>query len=55
VFAAHQVGGSIAAFGAALLRVKFGDYASAFYITGILCVITSYFVLQITVKEKVAS
>jgi predicted MFS family arabinose efflux permease len=52
VFAAHQVGGSIAALGAALLRVKFGDYASAFYITGLLCVITSYFVLQMNwVKE----
>lgn len=52
VFAAHQVGGSIAAFGAAVLRIKFGDYAAAFYITGILCLITSYFVLQITSKEE---
>jgi predicted MFS family arabinose efflux permease len=53
VFAAHQVGGSIAALGAALLRVKFGDYASAFYVTGLLCVITSYFVLQMNwVKES---
>ena len=52
VFAAHQIGGALAAFGAGLLRVKFGDYATAFYITGILCVITSYFVLQITIKEK---
>jgi len=48
VFAAHQVGGSIAAFGAAVLRIKFGDYAIAFYITGLLCVITSYFVLKIS-------
>lgn len=55
VFAAHQVGGAIAAYGAAVLRIKFGDYAAAFYITGILCVITSYFVLQITLKEKVKS
>jgi len=55
VFAAHQIGGSIAAFGAAVLRIKFGDYAAAFYITGILCVITSYFVLQITLKEKVSN
>ena len=53
VFAAHQVGGAIAAFGAAALRIKFGDYAAAFYVTGIMCVITSYFVLQITLKEKV--
>ena len=52
VFAAHQIGCALAAFGAGLLRVKFGDYAAAFYITGILCVITSYFVLQITIKEK---
>ena len=34
VFAAHQIGGSIAAFGAAVLRVKLGDYAAAFYISG---------------------
>ena len=47
VFASHQIGGSIAAFGAAVLRVKLGDYAVAFYISGALCVITSYFVLQI--------
>ena len=52
VFAAHQIGGSIAAFGAAVLRIKFGDYAAAFYITGVLCLITSYFVLQITSKEE---
>ena len=47
VFAAHQVGGSIAAFGAAVLRVQFGDYAIAFYLSGLMCLITSYFVLQI--------
>ena len=54
VFAAHQVGGSIAAFGAAVLRVKFGNYSSAFYISGILCVITSYFVLQIGKRKEKA-
>jgi MFS family permease len=47
VFAAHQIGGSIAAFGAAVLRVQFGDYAIAFYISAVMCLITSYFVLQI--------
>lgn len=52
VFAAHQVGGSIAAFGAAVFRIKFGDYAAAFYITGILCVITSYFVLKISLPSS---
>ena len=47
VFAAHQIGGSIAAFGAAILRVKFGNYAVAFYAAGILCLGASYIVLQI--------
>ncbi len=47
VFASHQLGASVAAYGAALLRVKFGNYALAFYIAGILCVLTSVAVLQI--------
>ena len=41
VFVAHQIGGAIAAFGAAVLRVQFGDYAIAFYISALLCLITS--------------
>lgn len=52
VFAAHQIGGSVAALGAAILHTKFGDYATAFYISGLMCIITSYFVLRIgKVKE----
>ena len=51
VFAAHQIGGSVAALGAALLRVKFGNYAAAFYIAGILCLGASYIVLQIGKKR----
>ena len=47
VFAGHQIGGAIAAFGAAVLRVKLGDYAVAFYISGAMCIITAYFELQI--------
>ena len=47
VFAAHQIGGAVAAFGAAILRVQLGDYAMAFYISGALCIVTAYFVLQI--------
>ena len=52
VFAAHQVGGSIAASGAAILRVHFGNYALAFYIAGILCLASSYIVLQIGKSDK---
>lgn len=55
VFAAHQIGGSIAAIGAAVLRVKLGDYAAAFYVSGALCLITSYFVLQIAKDRDTAS
>ena len=55
VFAAHQIGGSVAALGAALLRVKFGNYAVAFYIAGILCLGASYIVLQIGKKSSTES
>ena len=41
VFTGHQIGASVAALGAALLRVKFGDYAASFYIAGFLCLIAS--------------
>ena len=52
VFAAHQIGGSAAAFGAAVFHTKFGDYAYAFYLSGFMCIITAYFVLKISkVKE----
>lgn len=47
VFAAHQIGSSIAALGAALIRVKFGDYAIAFYISGAVAVITAFLILDI--------
>jgi MFS family permease len=55
VFVGHQIGGATAAFGAAVLRVNLGDYAAAFYISGAMCIITSYFVLQIAkgVDDKV--
>jgi len=52
VFAAHQIGGSIAATGAAILRVVFGNYALAFYIAGILCLGASYIVLQIGKRKS---
>ena len=55
VFAAHQIGGSVAALGAALLRVKFGNYAVAFYIAGSLCLGASYIVLQIGKKSSTES
>ncbi len=54
VFVAHQIGAFAAAFGAALLRVKFGDYAIAFYISAAMCIVAALLVLQIA-KGKSAS
>ena len=47
VYAAHQIGASVAALGAAILRVKLGDYALAFYISGAFCLLSAALVLRI--------
>jgi hypothetical protein len=47
VFVGHQIGASVAAIGAALLRVKLGDYALAFYISAAMCLVASIAVLRI--------
>lgn len=47
VYAAHQIGASVAALGAAILRVKLGDYALAFYISGAFCLLSAVLVLRI--------
>ena len=51
VFVGHQIGASIAAIGAAVLRVKLGDYAVAFYISATMCLVAALAVLQIA-KDK---
>ena len=52
VYAAHQIGGAVAAFLAGVMRVHFGDYALSFYITGVICMFTASLVLKINVKER---
>lgn len=47
VFTGHQIGASVAALGAAILRVKLGDYALSFYIGGVLCLVAAAAVLLI--------
>lgn len=47
VFVGHQVGASVAAIGAAVLRVKLGDYALAFYISATMCLVAALAVLNI--------
>ncbi|QLL23367.1 MFS transporter [Actinobacteria bacterium IMCC25003] len=54
VFVGHQIGASIAAIGAAVLRVKLGDYAVAFYISATMCLVAALAVLQIA-KGKTAA
>ena len=54
VFVGHQVGASIAAIGAAVLRVKLGDYAVAFYISATMCLIAALAVLQIAKGKSTA-
>ena len=47
VFVGHQIGASVAALSAAVLRVKLGDYALSFYISATMCLIAALAVLQI--------
>ena len=54
VFVGHQVGASIAAIGAAVLRVKLGDYALAFYISAAMCLVAALAVLQIAKGKTTA-
>ena len=54
VFVGHQVGASIAAIGAAILRVKLGDYAVAFYISATMCLVAALAVLQIAKGKTTA-
>jgi predicted MFS family arabinose efflux permease len=45
--ASHQLGASLAAFGAGAIRTAFGDYQFAFWIAGVLCVIAGLSFLTI--------
>jgi sugar phosphate permease len=48
IFAAHQFGGSLAAFGAGALHTWFGDYLVAFLTAGALCLIAAGLVIALT-------
>ncbi len=45
--ASHQLGASIAAFGAGAIRTQLGDYNLAFWIAGVLCVLAGLSFLTI--------
>jgi sugar phosphate permease len=48
IFAGHQVGGALAAFGAGAIRSLTGDYFLAFLTSGIACLLASLLVLRVT-------
>ena len=47
IFAGHQIGGGLAAFGAGMVRSVTGDYLLAFLISGLACLLASLLVLRI--------
>ena len=50
IFAAHQVGGALAAFGAGAVRGMSGSYMMAFIASGIACLLASLLVLRVTAR-----
>ena len=51
IFAGHQVGGALAAFGAGAVRSVTGDYLLAFLTSGLACLLASLLVLRVTRSE----
>lgn len=52
MFVAHQLGASIAAYGAGLTRTLDGTYAPAFALSGLLCIVAGFASLAIDGKRK---
>jgi predicted MFS family arabinose efflux permease len=48
VFAGHQVGGALAAFGAGAVRSLTGEYLLAFVASGLACLLASMLVLRVS-------
>ena len=56
IFLAHQIGGSLAAFGAGAVRSLSGSYLVAFMASGVACLAASLLVLRVTSRDaKVAA
>jgi predicted MFS family arabinose efflux permease len=51
IFAGHQVGGALAAFGAGAVRSVTGDYLLAFLTSGLACLLAALLVLRVTHHE----
>ena len=55
VFAGHQIGAGVAAFGAGLSRTVYATYLPAFFVAGALCIAAALAVLAISRPAKVAT
>jgi predicted MFS family arabinose efflux permease len=47
IFASHQVGAAVAAFGGGLIYKYFNTYTWAFFLAGVFCLLASLFVIII--------
>ncbi|MGE0418139.1 MAG: MFS transporter [Acetobacteraceae bacterium] len=54
IFAAHQVGGALAAVGAGVVRDVAGSYFLAFVASGVACLAAALMVLRVTPRAKLA-
>lgn len=55
IFAGHQLGAGIAAFGAGLTRTVYATYLPAFFVAGALCIVAALIVLTISRPAKVVA
>ncbi|HVZ10188.1 MFS transporter [Rhodopila sp.] len=55
IFAAHQIGGAIAAFGGGAIRSLSGSYMMAFVASGAACLMASLLVMRITPRGKLVT
>lgn len=55
IFAAHQVGGALAAYGAGAVRSYAGSYMMAFLASGLACLMASVLVLRVTPRAALAA
>lgn len=55
IFAAHQVGGSLAAFGGGMVRSLSGSYLLAFLASGVACLFASMLVLRVSSRPALSS
>lgn len=55
VFAGHQIGAAVAAWGAGALRDATGSYAIAFYIAGAACLLAAFGASQMTLRRVTPS